>query len=223
MKAMILAAGQGKRLRPLTDTIPKPLIKIGKYAIIEYRLQSLASAGIKEVVINVAYKAQQIMDALGDGSRYGVKIEYSIEPEEGLETGGGIFNALPLLGNEPFVLNNADIWTDYSLQKLPKKISGLAHLVLSNNMPHHPEGDFALDGNYVIEHGAPKYTYSGIAIYDPILFKDCQPGFFSVVPLLKAAMKNKLVTGEHYPGQWVDIGTIQQLEYLRNSILEQAK
>lgn len=211
-KAMILAAGRGKRLRPLTDHTPKPLVPLAGKPLIAYHLESLARVGIKEVVINVAYKAQLIQKTLGTGEKYGVNIHYSVEPEEnGLETGGGIFQALPLLNEESFIVINSDIWTDYPLQNLLKPMDNLSHLVLVNNPAHHPHGDFGLADNKVLLDDDNLLTFAGINLYSPKLFENCQPGFFSVVPLLKEAMQNHQVSGEHYSGNWIDIGSLDRL------------
>lgn len=219
MKAMILAAGRGKRLRPLTDTIPKPLIKIAGHSLIEYRLQALAKAGINEVVINVAYQAKQIIQALGDGRRYGVDIHYSCEPETGaLETGGGVYQALPLLGEQPFLVLNSDYWTDYPLSQLPQQLDGLAHLVLVDKLAEQQHGDFNLQGNRVVDDADNPFTLAGINVYHPALFADCQAGIFSVVPLLRKAMRDGLVTGEYYPGQWHHVSSLEHLQRLRQQL-----
>ncbi|MGY3171335.1 MurNAc alpha-1-phosphate uridylyltransferase [Pseudomonas sp. TE12234] len=212
MKAMILAAGKGERMRPLTLTTPKPLIRAGGVPLIEYHLRALASAGFTEIVINHAWLGQQIEDYLGDGSRYGVHIQYSPEGEP-LETGGGIFRALPLLGDEAFVVVNGDIWTDYDFSVLHQPIAGLAHLVLANNPDHHPAGDFQLiDGQ--VRDAQPEVatlTYSGIAVLHPQLFEGCSAGAFKLAPLLRTAMANGQVSGERLNGQWVDVGTHERL------------
>ena len=212
MKAMILAAGKGERMRPLTLHTPKPLVPVAGQPLIEYHLRALAAAGITEVVINHAWLGQQIEDHLGDGSRFGLSIRYSPEGEP-LETGGGIFKALPLLGNEPFVLVNGDVWTDYDFSRLPQKPAGLAHLVLVDNPGHHGKGDFCLQQGLVSDgqDGADTLTYSGIAVIDPALFKDCTAGAFKLAPLLRQAMAAGQVSGEHFSGHWVDVGTQERL------------
>lgn len=223
MKAMILAAGRGQRMRPLTDEIPKPLLKIGEKTLIEYHLYALAKAGFKEIIVNIAFHPQQFLKLLGDGSRYGVHIHYSMEPEnEPLDTGGGIFQALPLLGSEPFLVISADLWTRYPLEKLPQTLAGLAHIVLVSNPDHNPQGDFCLVDGKVIVEGKDKLNFGGIGIYHPKLFAECQPGKFSYVPLLIDAMAKKLVTGEHYQGIWYNIGTVVQLQNL-NAQMEKLK
>ncbi|BFT59912.1 N-acetylmuramate alpha-1-phosphate uridylyltransferase MurU [Pseudomonas moorei] len=212
MKAMILAAGKGERMRPLTLTTPKPLIRAGGVPLIEYHLRALASAGFTEIVINHAWLGQQIEDYLGDGSRYGVHIQYSPEGEP-LETGGGIFRALPLLGDEAFVVVNGDIWTDYDFSVLHQPIAGLAHLVLANNPDHHPAGDFQLIDGQVrdAQPDVATLTYSGIAVLHPQLFEGCSAGAFKLAPLLRTAMANGQVSGERLNGQWVDVGTHERL------------
>lgn len=212
MKAMILAAGKGERMRPLTLTTPKPLVRAGGVPLIEYHLRALAAAGFTEIVINHAWLGQQIEDYLGDGSRYGVSIQYSPEGEP-LETGGGIFRALPLLGDEAFVVVNGDIWTDYDFNALRQPIAGLAHLVLVDNPAHHPAGDFILvDGQ--VRDGQPDaktLTYSGIAVLHPDLFEGCSAGAFKLAPLFRKAMVAGQVSGERLDGHWVDVGTYERL------------
>lgn len=219
MKAMILAAGKGERMRPLTLTTPKPLVRAGGVPLIEYHLRALAAAGFDEIVINHAWLGQQIEDYLGDGSRYGVHIQYSPEGEP-LETGGGIFRALPLLGDEAFVVVNGDIWTDYDFSVLHQPIVGLAHLVLANNPDHHPAGDFQLiDGQ--VRDARPDVatlTYSGIAVLHPQLFEGCSAGAFKLAPLLRSAMANGQVSGERLNGQWVDVGTHERLAQVETLI-----
>jgi MurNAc alpha-1-phosphate uridylyltransferase len=222
MKAMILAAGRGERMRPLTDHTPKPLLKVGGKSIIEYHIEALVRSGHKEIIINHAWLGNQIETALGNGSRYGATIQYSPEGEAGLETGGGIFNALPLLGDEAFIIVNGDIWTDYQFSTLPRSIgeasNTYAHLVLIDNPAHHPEGDFILDEGRLFTSAQSskvnKLTYSGIGVYHPALFKNCKPGVFPLAPLLRDAMSKGLVSGEYYQGHWSDIGTPDRLEEL---------
>jgi MurNAc alpha-1-phosphate uridylyltransferase len=214
MKAMILAAGRGERMRPLTDRIPKPLLEVGGKALIQYHIEALRDAGFSKLVINHAHLGQQIVDRLGDGSQYGVQIDYSPEPEGALETGGGIKHALSLLGSQPFVVVNGDIWTDYPYHSLYREPDGLAHLVLVDNPPHHPEGDFRLNGQQLAADGDGKLTFSGIGLYRPQLFDDTPEGAFPLAPLLRTAMHNGQVSGEYYQGQWMDIGTPQRLSEL---------
>ncbi|MCW8906333.1 MAG: nucleotidyltransferase family protein [Sedimenticola sp.] len=213
--AMILAAGRGERMRPLTDQTPKPLLKVAGKPLIVYHLESLVEAGIRRFVINHAHLGEQIVDYLGDGSRWRVEIRYSAEPEGALETGGGIFNALPLLGPEPFWVVNGDIWTDYRFRLPVLPAGSLAHLVLVNNPPHHPDGDFLLrPGGRVDDADGERLTYSGIGIYHPALFDGCSGGAFPLAPLLRDAMQRGEVSGEHHAGRWFDIGTPQRLAEL---------
>lgn len=212
MKAMILAAGKGERMRPLTLHTPKPLVRAAGVPLIEYHLKALAAVGFVDVVINHAWLGQQIEDHLGDGARFGLRIRYSPEGEP-LETGGGIHRALPLLGDEPFLVVNGDIWTDYDFARLRAPLDDLAHLVLVDNPAHHPGGDFLLHQGRVSDGvpGEPGLTYSGIAVLDPRLFEGCQPGAFKLAPLLRDAMAHAQVSGEHHPGHWVDVGTLERL------------
>ena len=214
MKAMILAAGRGERMKPLTDRTPKPLLEAGGKALIVHILEKLVAAGFSDVVINYAHLGEQIRNALGDGSSRSVRIQYSPESSGALETGGGIFQALSFLGEGPFLVVNSDVWTDYPFSKLPIKLKGLAHLVLVDNPEHHQQGDFVLQGSNVGTDGGSKLTFSGIGVYSPTLFANCKPGRFPLVPLLMSAMQNNEVSGEHYSGQWMDIGTPERLQKL---------
>lgn len=215
MRAMILAAGRGERMRPLTDETPKPLLLVADRYLIDYHIEGLRRAGVQEIVINLAHLGDRIRAALGEGDRYGIRIRYSEEGTTALETGGGIHHALALLGDEPFIAVNADIWTDYPFERLPRRPAGLAHLVLVDNPSHHPEGDFILQGDAVrAEGGAERLTFSGIGVYRRALFSGCAPGRFPLAPLLRAAMGRGAVSGEHYRGHWVDVGTPQRLTRL---------
>ncbi|WP_455208561.1 N-acetylmuramate alpha-1-phosphate uridylyltransferase MurU [Kaarinaea lacus] len=216
MKAMILAAGRGERLRPITDNIPKPLVKVRGKSLIQYHVENLVSAGFTELVINHAWHGEQIERALGDGSRFGAKISYSSEGKA-LETGGGIFKALPLLGDAPFLVVNGDVFTNFPFAELVNQPSKLAHLVLVTNPPQHPKGDFALLGDQVMREGNPTYTFSGIGVYSPAMFRDCQPGAFPLAPLLFDAIEHQELTGQIFTGVWEDVGTIERLEKLNNS------
>ncbi|SHM67834.1 N-acetylmuramate alpha-1-phosphate uridylyltransferase MurU [Phytopseudomonas punonensis] len=221
MKAMILAAGKGERLRPLTLHTPKPLVRAAGVPLIEYHVRALARAGFSELVVNHAWLGQQIEDYLGSGEGFGVSIRYSPEGEP-LETGGGIFKALPLLGDAPFLIVNGDIFTDYDFSTLRRPLSAKAHLVLVDNPAHHPQGDFRLH-DHLIEDGAAdaaSLTYSGIAVLSPELFTGCQPGAFKLAPLLRDAMQSKQVSGEHFTGRWVDVGTHERLAYVENLLQE---
>ncbi len=213
MKAMILAAGRGERMRPLTDHTPKPLLQAAGRSLIEYHIAALAAGGFGEIVINHAHLGAQIEAAVGNGSRYGIHIRYSAEGEA-LETGGGIHRALPLLGDGPFLVVNGDIWTDYPYARLRHSPPGLAHLVLVDNPPQHPRGDFALVDGQVLADGDPRFTFSGIGVYRPELFAACSPGKFPLAPLLRTAMAEGQVSGEHYTGRWFDIGTPERLAQL---------
>ncbi len=222
MKAMILAAGRGERMRPLTDHTPKPLLTVAGKPLIVHHLEALREAGITELVINTGHLGEQLPAALGDGRDWGVSIVWSPEPPDALETGGGIFNALPLLGSEPFLVVNGDVWSDYPFTRLPGALAGLAHLVLVDNPPHHPEGDFVLaaDG-MVAEQGppeAPRLTFSGISVLHPALFAGCCAGRFPLGPLLRRAMGNGQVRGERHSGYWQDIGTPQRLAQLDQAL-----
>ncbi len=226
VKAMILAAGRGERMRPLTDHTPKPLLPVAGRPLIVHHLEALRAAGIVEVVINTGHLGEQLPAALGDGQRWGMRIAWSPEPPEALETGGGIFQALPLLGQEPFIVVNSDIWTDFPLTRWtqpPLMPAGLAHLVLVDNPPHHAQGDFALlDDGRVAESGTPHWTFSGVSVLRPELFAGCEPGRFPLGPLLRQAIAAGKVSGEFYPGEWRDIGTPQRLAEL-NSVLSASR
>ncbi|TFH88695.1 nucleotidyltransferase family protein [Billgrantia azerbaijanica] len=214
MKAMILAAGLGTRMRPLTDRCPKPLLPVGGKPLIVHHLERLARAGIREVVINVSYRAEQIMAALGDGSDVGVTIAWSRE-EEPLETGGGIRQALPLLGDAPFLLVNGDVWCDLDPATLPPLGDDLAHLVLVDNPDHHPAGDFHLDTDGRVHAvGEPRLTFAGLSLLAPALVADQVPDAFPLAPLLKHAMAGGRVGGSHHRGAWVDVGTPERLAAL---------
>jgi len=214
MKAMILAAGRGERMRPLTDATPKPLLRIGQHCLIEYHLKALAHAEIKEIVINLGHLGEQIEAFLGDGSRYGLSIYYSREGEQILDTGGGINQALSSLGSAPFLVINGDIFTDYPFSRLPTQLAGLAHVVLVANPAHHPHGDFVLVDGGVYTEGAIRSTFSGIGVYHPALFANCAAGAFPLAPLLRRAMALGQVSGEIYQGVWHDVGTPQRLRDL---------
>lgn len=211
LKVMILAAGRGERMRPLSDTIPKPLLEAGGKPLLVHLIEGLARRGFRDLVINHSHLGEKISAYIGDGGRYGVRVAYSHEEDGGLETGGGIFKALPLIDTDPFVVINGDIWTDYPFDKLPIRLEGLAHLVLVDNPPQHPRGDFVLREGKVIDNGAPRFTFSGIGVYAQALFAGCQPGKFPLAPLLREAMARGRVSGEHYTGRWRDVGTPQRL------------
>lgn len=215
MRAMILAAGRGERMGKLTDNTPKALLRVGDHYLIEYAINHLVGAGFTEIIINVSYQAEQIKSALGDGKRYGASIHYS-EEKERLETGGGIFQALPLLGHEPFLVIGGDIITDFPLASVPREPKGLTHLIMVNNPSYHPQGDFGLrDGK--LEMNAPALTFASIGVYRPELFTDCEPGHFRLTKLLVPAILKGQVTGEHYQGSWYNIGTPEDLEDISRS------
>lgn len=217
MKAMILAAGRGERLRPLTDMMPKPLLPARGKPLIVWHVEALARAGVREIVINLSWMGEAIRAALGDGRQWQVAIQYSDEGPTALETGGGIFHALPLLGTQPFLLVNGDTFTDIDLGRLRLTPGALAQLVLVPNPEHHPQGDFALAAGLLSEQGAPRYTYSGVGIYDPALFAGCQPGKFPLLPLLRRAIALQRLYGELHRGLWSDVGTAQRLAALNEA------
>ncbi|MBA3696112.1 MAG: nucleotidyltransferase family protein [Methylotenera sp.] len=222
MRAMILAAGRGDRMRPLTDFTPKPLLKVGGKPLIIWHLERLAIAGFKEIVINHAHLGQQIEQTLGNGEHWGVSIQYSSE-KVALETAGGIANALHLLGEEAFLVVNGDIFTEMDFATLKLQTPNLAHLVMVNNPLQHPQGDFAYSnskGRLQLE-GASKMTFSGVGIYHPDLFADVVPGQSAkLAPLLKSAILNERLTAEHYEGEWRDIGTPERLQALNKELLK---
>ncbi len=220
---MILAAGRGERMRPLTDHCPKPLLEVAGRPLIEYTIQALVESGVERLVINHAHLGQRIVDRLGDGRRWGIPIHYSAEGPGGLETAGGIRRALPLLGTEPFIVCNGDVWSEYPYARLTLPEGRLAQLVLVDNPAFHPEGDFALvDGRIACgpEAGHLRLTFSGIAIYSPALFEGLPPGRQRLAPLLVRAAADGLVGAEHYHGQWRDIGTPERLAELQRMFVD---
>ena len=224
MMAMILAAGRGERMRPLTDHTPKPLLKVAGKALIVLHLENLAKAGFKEVIINHAHLGNQIEAALGDGSQWGLKITYSPE-QKALETAGGIANALHFLTqndseNEPFIVVNGDVFTDIDFAKIKLAPNMLAHLVLVENPPQHPNGDFAIEAGMLINQGAPMHTFSGVGIYHPYLFSSIKAGDNAkLAPLLRQAIAKKKATAQYYQGVWHDIGTPERLKALNKLML----
>lgn len=219
---MILAAGRGERMRPLTDVTPKPLLRVGGTTLIEHHLLRLARAGLHDVVVNTGHLGEQIEATLGDGARYGVRIEYSREGDAILDTGGGILNALPLLGEAPFLVVNGDIYTDYPYAGLTAAPVGLAHLILVPNPPQHAHGDFVLQQGRVSSEGEERLTFSGIGVYRPQLFASCRAGVFPLAPLLRRAMADGEVSGERYDGEWWDVGTPARLAALDVRLREAA-
>ncbi|SEJ33531.1 N-acetylmuramate alpha-1-phosphate uridylyltransferase MurU [Frateuria terrea] len=222
--ALIFAAGLGERMRPLTDRTPKPLLEAGGKPLIAWHLEKLAAAGVHYVVINTSHLAEQFSDALGDGSRWGLRIRYAYEGPTPLETGGGMYNALPLLGEEPFIAVNGDIHSDVDYAALPPQPRGLAHLVMVGNPAHHPHGDFMLDAQGLLHaEGEPRLTFSGIGVYRRALLQDWRttigdapgaeatPPRFKLAPLLRGAMAAGQVHGSHHRGSWTDVGTPARL------------
>lgn len=216
MKALLYAAGRGERLRPLTDSTPKPLISVAGSTLIEKRIAALRDGGVADIVINLSWLGRLIREHLGDGSQNGVRIEYSDEGPQPLDSGGAIHHARQLLGEQPFIAMNADIWTDFPVHRLVQKKVDTAHLVLVPNPDHNPDGDFALLGQKVQNDGAPRYTYSGIAVYHPKLADKPSGKAFSVVPRLRHAADQGLVSGEVYEGLWFDAGTVSRLETIES-------
>jgi N-acetyl-alpha-D-muramate 1-phosphate uridylyltransferase len=220
MRAMILAAGRGERMRPLTDRLPKVLLEVDGKPLLQWHVEKLQRAGYERIVINHAWLGEQIEQRLGDGSRFGVEIVYSPE-KQALETAGGIAQALPLIGNAPFLVVNGDVFTDLDFAGLIPRFGGLpvdgllAHLVLVDNPPHHPRGDFALHGERVAADGENRLTFSGVGLYQPRLFAAIQPGERApLAPLLRTAMARGAVSGERYGGRWFDVGTPKRLAEL---------
>jgi len=214
MKAMLLAAGRGERMRPLTDTVPKPLVPVAGRPLIAWHLAALARAGYREVVVNTSWLADALHAALGDGAKFGVSISWSDEGPVPLETGGGIFRAVPLLGPGPFLVVNADIWTDIDFARLALEDEALAHLVLVANPPHNIRGDFGLDGDLIVSRDSERSTYSGVGVFRPEFFHDCSAGRFPLLPLLNRAIAARRVRGELHRGAWSDVGTAERLAAL---------
>jgi MurNAc alpha-1-phosphate uridylyltransferase len=222
MRAMILAAGRGERMRPLTDSTPKPLLKAAGKSLIERTIEQLVAAGFTELVINHAYLGHQIENVLGNGFTQGATIQYSHEGENGLETAGGIIHALPLMDDgKPFLVVNGDIATNFPFAELRKKTFDLAHLVLVPNPEHHQNGDFQLNpDNTLSSENSNRFTFSGIGIYSPELFLTAPKNSTKLAPLLRAAMSEQRVTGQLFNNFWMDIGTPERLQILENHYLE---
>ena len=220
MKAMLLAAGRGERMRPLTDHTPKPLLAVGGRPLIAWHLAALERAGVREVIINLSWLGAQIRAALGDGREFGVQIRYSEEGSPPLETGGGIFQALPLLGPAPFLVVNGDTFTDIDLSALRLAAGADARLVLVPNPPQHPQGDFGLDGELITDREPRPFTYSGIGIFSPALFAGCTAGRFALLPLLKRAIAAGRLQGQRHDGLWHDIGTPARLAALNQELAQ---
>jgi MurNAc alpha-1-phosphate uridylyltransferase len=234
MKALIFAAGKGERMRPLTNHTPKPLLVVGGKRLIEWHIEKLAAAGIRDIVINTSWLAECFEPALGDGARWNVSLHYSYEGSEPLETGGGMLQALKIIGDETFIAVNGDIWSDVNYSRLPQVVSVPAHLVLVDNPAHNPKGDFVLNpSGHVQSDGDDKLTFSGIGIYQPALFEnwraiigqtkgaDETPPRFKLAPLLRHAMHQAQVTGIHHAGNWADVGTPERLEELNRQLSAQ--
>jgi len=222
---MILAAGRGERMRPLTLARPKPLLEAGGAPLIVHHLRALAAAGFEDVVINLSWLGLQVREALGDGSRYGLRLHYSEEGLEPLETGGGIFRALPLLGEGPFLVLNGDVWTDLDCARLRGRLApgDLAHLVLVPNPAHNPAGDFVLERGRIVEREGERLTFSGAGLYRAALFDGCTDGVFKLAPLLRAAARAGRVSGELHEGAWIDIGTPERLAELDSRLRSGAR
>lgn len=218
MDVLILAAGRGERMRPLTDRTPKPLLEVAGITLIERQVENLVAAGCRRLVINLAHLGEQIAEVLGDGRRHGARIVYSPEPPGALDTGGGIVQALPRLEGECFAVVNADIWTDFPYTRFPDEPRGTAWLVLVDNPPHHPSGDFVLDRQTVRPKDASSgeaLTFAGIGVYRRSLFEGRVPGRYPLLPILMEAVHAGGAHGVHYRGAWTDVGTPERLEALR--------
>ena len=223
MRAMILAAGRGMRMRPLSDRRPKPLMEAGGRPLIEHCIVRLVEAGVRELVVNHAWLGEQIVEALGDGSRFGAAVEYSPEPEGALDIAGGIIQALPLLGEAPFIVASADVWSDYPFRRLLAGPKGQAHLVLVDNPPYHSRGDFRLAGGWIGEGSGPRLTYSGIGVYRTELFAGRPPMRQALLPILEEAVGRAEVSGEHYLGRWFNVGTPADLAALERALRPPAR
>lgn len=215
---MILAAGRGERMRPLTDKVPKPLLEVAGKALIVYQIEALEAAGIKNIVINTGHLGDQIQYELGMGESFGVQIQYSDEGDDILETAGGIIKALPLLGDEPFIVANADIFTDFDYSSLPEQLNSDAHLILVDNPSHNLSGDFAYKEGRIIGQSDQNLTYSGIAVFQPRFFKNCKPGRSPLAPLLHQSAQSNRLSGQHFKGMWSDIGTPDRLKEINDSL-----
>ncbi|HAS15322.1 MAG TPA: mannose-1-phosphate guanylyltransferase [Idiomarina abyssalis] len=220
MRAMILAAGRGSRMRPLTDNQPKPLLPIAGKPLLAYHLEKLAQAGVNEVVINHAWHGEQIENFVGDGSRWGLQVSFSAEPEGGLETAGGIIKALPLLGDEPFWVINGDIWTDWDYRDLPTQLEKeqLAHLIMVKNPAHHPEGDFALENGLLVNDGSERKTFSGIGLYRKELLEPYPQGKQPLKTFFDRAINQSRLAASYWDGHWTDVGTPERLHQLNQQL-----
>ncbi len=238
MRALVFAAGRGERMRPLTTHTPKPLLHAGGKPLVAWHLEKLAALGVEEVVVNTSWLGSQFPAALGDGSRWGLRLHFSHEGDAPLETGGGMLHALPLLGEAPFIAVNGDVWSDFDFARLPREPTGDAHLVLVDNPAHHRDGDFVLDAHGRIAAGpgghaagAPRLTFAGIGVYRPSLLSGWRevvgeagaPPCFKLAPLLRAAMARGAVDGQHHRGRWTDVGTPQRLQELDASLAQHGR
>lgn len=228
MKAMLLAAGRGERMRPLTLKRPKPLLKVADRALLDRHIERLVAAGVVEFVVNLSWLGEQIEEHCGHGERYGAVIHYSREPGDPLETAGGIIQALPLLGQAPFLVVNADVWTDFPFPALIERGAAgalaprSAHLVFVDNPQHHPSGDFSLDGERVIERAGSPLTFAGIGLYHPGFFECYGVGKRPLLPLMKQAIAERRLFGEHHRGAWTDVGTPERLRALDDAVRKTA-
>jgi N-acetyl-alpha-D-muramate 1-phosphate uridylyltransferase len=215
VKAMILAAGKGERMMPLTQDTPKPLLIAGNKTLIQYQVEALVLAGVDEIIINTGPLGKKIQDSLGDGTKFRVAIQYSHEGDEPCGTGGGVAKALPFLGESPFILVNGDIWTEYDYSMLKLGEGEIAHIVMVDNPDHNPDGDFALHNARVIKQGSPMLTFSGIGIFRPGFFANTEKQMVSYIPALRQMIGQGRVSGEYYGGPWFDIGTPQRLTMIK--------
>jgi MurNAc alpha-1-phosphate uridylyltransferase len=229
MNALIFAAGKGERMRPLTNTTPKPLLQVGGKALIVWHLEKLAAIGCQTVVINTSWLAECFEPVLGNGRHWGLKLHYSYEGPEPLETGGGMAKALPILGQQPFIAVNGDVFCDIDFAHLPRQPVGLAHLVMIDNPSHNPGGDFALNENgLLVSDGETRLTFSGVGVYRPELLLNCRSQWqqhetahprFKLAPILRRAMADQAISGEHHHGRWTDVGTPERLAELDRALL----
>ncbi|MEP6484352.1 MAG: N-acetylmuramate alpha-1-phosphate uridylyltransferase MurU [Rudaea sp.] len=217
-RALIFAAGRGERMRPLTDVAPKPLLDVRGKPLIVWHLEKLVRAGVREVVINTSHLANQFAERLGDGSQWQLRIRYSYEGPEPLETGGGMRRALAFLGHEPFIAVNGDVFTDFDFSTLPQRIHSLAYLVMVDNPAHNPNGDFVLRDGKLFDEPSPRLTFAGIGAYRSALLDGCGDGKFPLAPILREAMRREEIEGVHFHGAWNDIGTPQRLAELNSGL-----
>lgn len=215
--AMILAAGLGERMKPLTETTPKPLLAVKDKPLIQYHIEALAKAGVENIVINHGRLGEMIEETIGNGERFNLAIQYSAEGDAPLETAGGIVKALPLINDDVFIVVNADIYTDFDFTCLKINSDKIAHLVLINNPEHNSKGDFGLDNDKVLNQAEMQFTFSGIASYEKSFFKNLPKGKFALAPILRDAIKHEKVSGQLYKGNWIDVGTPIRLQEANTS------